>query len=183
MLVAVGLIDPDAPSVTPDGKRIVVPYSVDEYSPAGTQRIELRVYNRAGALVDTRVVVDVADPDGAPIVAKRKRAAQRYVAKLHLRALKQTTAAPVTFGNDGTLTVSPRRHAPITRTGWRVTPSTEQQRAIDAELALGGVGCFNPAELGDVWYDAKARVAVVEINFHGNDSCWEGDSDVVVITW
>lgn len=55
------------------------------------------------------------------------------------------------------------------------------QRALDT--AVDDTVCFNPAKVGEVWFDAKKRIAVVTIAFSGDDRCWEPDSDVVVVAW
>lgn len=196
------------PSVTGDGSRIVVPVEGEDGA-RGAANLSIQVWTRRAALASTHVVQTVDQctegPSCAPAtiaqVERQERAAGRFLDQLrrarglHAMAQVQPTTrtatelvAPelrISLSPAGTLTVTPRGRRAITRrsSAWRTEPTVEQRREQQRDIEQGGLGCYNPAELGDVWIDARRRAVVVEIRYHGNDSCWEPDSDRAVITW
>jgi len=167
----------DPPSVSADGKRIMVPYRGEDGA-RGQDNLTILVEDRAGKVLDRIPVIDV---DTGP-VKSGPRAWQRVIDSATWRPMVESDATVVLA--DGKLTLTPPDHAPIVKRGsWRVTPDLRTQAAMDRAAANGEIACFNPAERAQTWIDLERRAAVVFIRFHGNDTCWEPDSDVAVITW
>jgi hypothetical protein len=53
----------------------------------------------------------------------------------------------------------------------------------DSPLGQGGDVCHNPAYLRKVFHAPDVNVLVVEMAYHGTDTCWEPGDQFHVITW
>jgi hypothetical protein len=146
-------------------------------------------------------------PDAASSVADQEQAGTKLLEQLQRRGLHPFSsvtpepgspthmaytsagdAAPnVAFdlASNGTLTITPRRHAAIQRRNpaWRTKPTSAQARRLQARTDDGQDACFNPAELRRAFVDLPRRAVIVMIGYRGNDTCWEPDDDYTVVTW
>lgn len=188
------------PSITRDGRTLVVPYQAEDNA-RGEPNLALRIYDRRGRIVTTHVVrmVDQRTDDRAVwrqerVASKRLRTLRTKRGLVPLAPVEPTLRTPVRIEaadvqvelsgtGDLTLTAGGARRVRRTSRAWTTEPTAAQQRQIRAVLDRGELACFNAAELGDVWLDRARRAAVVQIRYHGNDSCWAPDSERVVLTW
>lgn len=138
-------------------------------------------------------------------VLRQERKAAKFVDALTLRPLIALVRDPNSIGDKralymttegqppvltvelsatGTLSIHPQGQAVIRRSdhSWRTEPSAADKRRF-ARSTRDGDACFNPGWIGDAWIDLARRIAVVEIRFRGNDTCWEDGPDHTVVTW
>lgn len=182
------------PVVSSDGARIVVPY-VAEDGARGSPNLTYLVADRTGAIVQRIAVVDLdrGDIPGGAAAAAHLLAALRPTVLPEVApknpndpdTLRLFPGLAVQLSPDGTLTVRPDGQGPLLRqdASWRTEPDRVQRAEMDRRLAAGQDACFNPAGISTVYFDARRRVAVVYVHFHGNDTCWEPSSDVAVFAW
>lgn len=177
LLALSGTAFADPPSVSPDGKRILIPY-VGEDGARGSANLTMIVDDRAGRQLQ-RIPVIAVDTGEVP---GGEKARAKLLASTKWQPMVESTAKVELA--DGQLTLTPPGHAPVVvKGGWRVTPDLRKQAELDRAAENGTWACWNPAELGTTWIDEKHRAAVVMIRFHGNDSCWEPDSEFAIVTW
>jgi len=136
----------------------------------------------AGWATPALIEVTAAELTDAEVEAAHGAATFRHHAELVVDGKRQLT---IDLTPAGTLTVKPAGHAAITRhdASWRSKPTAAQQREIQKQWDAGNNGCYNAAYLGGATVDLTHRFALVEIPYHGSDSCWEGDPSRVLITW
>jgi hypothetical protein len=190
----VAAADPGDPAITPDGRTIIVPY-VAEDGARGEPNLTVFTLDRAGKTKARIPVIDVAN---GPVPGGEAARAKLYADThpIEMSRLDPTDGADdsthqtyegltVDLSETGTLTVRPKGQRTIRRSnsGWRTKPTAAVAARMKKEADQGGNPCFNGARIGPVWVDMKRRAAVVFIRYHGNDSCWEPDSDFVVVTW
>ena len=200
--------------VTDDGSQIFVPIWTSDGARGG-EGLVFHLRDRKGRLLRELVVADVEENmEPAPSPGERTRRAAREAAAVELLAeLQRKKLHPLDFGRlaeppdvahasyrasgdhapsitfalspDGTLTVTPSGHGPITRRdpSWRTAPTAEERRAMEARWNDGKEACFNPAVLRVPEVDLARRIALVRIGYHGNDTCWEPSDTYTVVTW
>lgn len=107
---------------------------------------------------------------------------------LELRVDGEATPSVTIALTNRLLEVTPRGHAPLRRrgAGLELTPSAEKQRRMDRAAEQGkdgGDACFNPAFLRGARIDLAHRLALVDVGYHGNDTCWESGGGEVLFSW
>ncbi|MEO7095340.1 MAG: hypothetical protein ABI175_18935 [Polyangiales bacterium] len=183
------------PAVSNDGKLVVFSTSEND---AGRGNVNLTLESRTRADIgDQKIkVLTVAEyermvnDDGpVPALAQRITAANSWLTDLHRRVDLRPLPALVVDATDawtqhaaklGDIALDWQNdHLSITKAGAslisRDTPVTWHAHDRDQ--------CSNPAKLGNAWVDAERKVALVEVVYNGNDSCWEPSPQLHVVAW
>lgn len=153
-------------------------------SPAETAKIARRE-KAAAAMLDELVAAGFTSAPLVDITYKEEpNSDSRSHAEL-VRAGEHAPALTIDLIGTGGFTIKPPDHAPITRRdpAWANEPTRAEQRAMDKAAEAGTIHCFNPGFLRGATVDLSHRLALVEIGYRGNDSCWEGDDARVLVAW
>lgn len=183
------------PAVSNEGQ-LVVFWTAENDAGRGNVNLTLESRTRADIGDQKIKVLTVAEfelmvnDDGpTPALAQRIAAANSWLTDLHRRVDLRPLPALVVDSSDawtqhaakqGDLVLDWQKdHLTITKAGKsllsRDTPVTWH--------APGRDQCENTAKLGNAWVDAERRVALVEVMYNGNDSCWEPSNQLHVVSW
>jgi hypothetical protein len=183
------------PAVSNEGQ-LVVFWTSENDSGRGNPNLTLESRTR-GDIGDQKIkvlAVDeyetlVADTGPMPALAQRIAAANTWLADLHRRLDLRPLPALVVDTTDrwtqhaatlddltldwqkDRLTITKGRTTLLARD----TPVTWHAPTRDQ--------CSNAAKLGNAWVDVVRRLALVEIIYNGNDTCWEPSPQLHVVNW
>jgi hypothetical protein len=149
---------------------------------AAEQRAAAMLDELAAAGWKPPAFVDATDAGPEP----RQDRYEKY--QLEVRAEGEATPSVAIALTNRQLAVTPRGHAPLRQrgAGYELRPNPEKQRRMDAAYAAGkdsGDACFNPAFLRGAKVDLAHRFALVDVGYHGNDTCWESGGGYVLFAW
>ncbi|HVV84250.1 MAG TPA: hypothetical protein VHE35_14355 [Kofleriaceae bacterium] len=192
------------PAVSDDGSRVLVGWEQGDGG-RGYPNLRLVVLDRGDQTLETRVVLDADQvDDGATVdVAPHDQYLADSNAKLRWRALAPApveqvaesepeaegpypTRQTATLG-DVTIRFDDGGHLVIEQDGKPVVDKVESGWLVASHPMYDGAGpdevCSNPIFLDSAWVDAARRLAVVDVEYRGNDSCWEPTGVYHVVTW
>jgi hypothetical protein len=182
------------PAVTRDGKLAIVVVSGGD-SGRGYPNVHLEMRDRGDHLVGSIGVVDANDwerlaPDGTPgpeltahvgavnrelggfdLVGTHPAEIQRSDIEAADRAKGKVDDLELEWGPSLEIR-GPRARKLIDASSWRAAPQT-----------AGGQPCDNRAYLRGLYNALDARLAIVDVAFHGTDLCWEPADQWHVVTY
>ena len=195
------------PAVADDGSRALIAWRQDDGG-RGYPNLRLQVVDRADQVVDARVVLDADQVEAMAEASTVEVAAHnQYLADsngaLRWRPL---AAAPVeadaaggveadAYGGsawvsalgDVTVRFDITAHLVIAQGGKVVVDQVMTAWLAKDHLMYEGAGadevCSNPIYLDTVHADGGRRLAVIGVEYHGNDSCWEPTGQFHVVAW
>lgn len=176
---------PDA-LVSRDGRFVLVKV-IDDDGARGAQNLELDIRDRRDRTVDRVVVLAIDEQLDAETRAARAAAAHKLLAAHDFVPLTQLTAMPGEERLDGAGLV-------ITWTHERIVVEHGSDRVVDRAVPAAWRGrryysklddlvCDNPDYLAAALAAPDHNLVVVDVAYHGNDTCWEPTSQVHVIAW
>jgi len=171
--------------------RSQVVQTIDQFTYDQPSSPEVRAQElRAAALLDELAAAGWTSPPFAD--AKVPETSQAHGGydnlSLELRAEGEATPSVAIELTDRELAVTPRGHAPIRQRGegLAIVPSPAQQRRIDRAFAAGkdsGDACFNATYLRGAKIDLAHHLALVDVAYQGNDTCWEPSGGYLLFAW
>jgi hypothetical protein len=179
------------PAVASDGSEIV---TADRLRAGGAISLDLIVesIDRQDRPVKSLEVV----PADEKIAPGKLDEANRWLADEHrardLTPMPAATVTPNHEGNDATawsatyggVTLQIDLGAKLTVTGGGKTLVERAAHEFEAPVQhLDGGDCHNPLSLEDAWIDPARRIALIRVEYHGNDHCIEPDPSLHVVSW
>lgn len=176
---------PDA-MVSRDGRFVLVKV-IDDDGARGAQNLELDVRDRRDRTVEQVVVLAIDEQVDAAARATRAAAAHKLFADHDFVPMAPLTAVPGDDHFDGAGLV-------VTWTRERIAIERGSERVVDRAVPapwrgrryyskLDDLVCDNPDYLAAALASPKHNLVVVDVAYHGNDTCWEPTSQVHVIAW
>jgi hypothetical protein len=190
------------PAVSDDGGRVLVARQVSDGG-RGYPNLALITRDRTDKTVEERVVLDAEKVDGMndPIDVT---ADNQYLATSHAAARwRPLTAAAVQAAGGGTdlmdasawtsqagevsLRFDDAGHLVVEHGGKTVVDDVMADWLVKPYPMYEGAGtdemCGNPVFLAGAFVDAHRRLAVLQVDFRGTDSCWEPGVEYHVVAW
>jgi len=177
-----------AAQVTRDG-RFVLLAIVDDDGARGAPNLAFELRDRKDSMVQRVNVLAIDEELDAPTKAARVGSVQAVLAAhdfVPMIALAGDRDEGL-FSGAGVSVSWGSEHFTIARDGKRVVgravPAAWRHRRY--YLKGAGLWCENPDLLAGGWAaaDAEAKLVVVDVAYHGNDTCWEPSSQLHVISW
>ncbi|HET9989601.1 MAG TPA: hypothetical protein VFQ65_13810 [Kofleriaceae bacterium] len=175
---------------TRDGKLVLVKV-IDDDSARGQPNLTLELRDRNDHAVDRVVVLALDETPDEATRTKRAAAADKLI-KSHelvpMVALDQVDGVgPFSASGSGAaMTVDwEHEHFTFTLNGKRVLDRAVPQKWRGGSYFDKGADltCSNPDFLRNVYVAPDSRVAVVDVAYRGNDTCWEPTGNVHVVAW
>jgi hypothetical protein len=179
------------PAVAADGSEVVIADRAADGA-RGEPNLTVEAIDRHDKHVKT---IDVLEPD-AKFVPAKLEAANRWLGDEHqardLRPLETSEIASDQEGQEATQwTVTKEDIVLQLRDNARLTVRGPGKTYVDRVMSDWEAGvshrpdmdCSNPLFLENAWLDVPHRLALVLIGYHGNDTCWEPDSALHVVSW
>ena len=176
---------PDA-LVSRDGRFVLVKV-IDDDGARGAQNLELDVRDRRDRTVDRVVVLAIDEQLDAEARATRAAAAHELLAAHDFVPMTQLTAMAGDGPAEGAGLVVTWSHERIViergsaRVVDRAVPAPWRGRRYYSKI--DDLVCDNPDYLAGTLAAPEHNLVVVDVAYHGNDTCWEPTSQVHVISW
>jgi hypothetical protein len=171
------------PMATRDGKHALIPVSDDDGARA-LPNLTLELRDRSDKVVDRVVVLALEEELDDKQRALRAAAAERLLAKHELEPLMPNgmdadhfSAGTSIAWQRGRFSISYANEVLVERAvpvRWRGTTYYDKRE---------GITCKNPDFLNNAWFNVNARIAVVEVAYRGNDTCWAPSRQRHVVAW
>jgi hypothetical protein len=176
---------PDA-MVSRDGRFVLVKVTDDDGA-RGAQNLELDVRDRRDRTVERVVVLAIDEQLDAAARATRAAAAHKLVTAHDFVPMTPLTGMPADDHLDGAGLVVTWAHE-------RIVIERASQRVVDRAVPapwrgrrfyskLDDLVCDNPDYLAAALAAPQHNLVVVDVAYHGNDTCWEPTSQVHVVAW
>lgn len=194
------------PAVADDGSRVLIGWQRGDGG-RGYPNLRLQVVDRADQVVDTRLVLDADQiedlgEDATVDVAAPNQYLTDSNGAMRWRPLATAEVTDVSAGPDTegpyptqwtaaldgiTVRFDDAAHLVIEQGGTIVVDKVMDGWLTKDHPMYEGAGedevCSNPIYLGTVFVDGGRRVAVIGVEYHGNDSCWEPTGQAHVVAW
>lgn len=195
------------PAVADDGSRVLIAWVMGDGG-RGFPNLRLQVVDRDDRVVDTRVVLDadqveaMTESSTVDVAAHNQYLADsngtlrwRPLATAPVEGEAEPGAEPdpmfasawssqlgdvaIRFAVDGHLVIEQGGKVVVDEVmaGWLTKDHPMYEGASADEM------CQNPIYLQSVQLDGGRRVAVLGVEFHGNDTCWEPSGQYHVVGW
>jgi hypothetical protein len=176
-----------APMATRDGKLVLVKV-VDDDGARGQPNLTLELRDRNNHTVDRVVVLGLGEEPDDATRAKRAAAADKLIASHDFVPLIELVADEHTanqFSGSGMTIHWEHEHFTFELGGKRVLDRAVPQKWRGGSYFDKGADltCTNPDFLRGVYVAPETRLAVVDVAYRGNDTCWEPTGSVQVVTW
>ena len=176
-----------AATATRDGKLVLVKV-IDDDGARGMPNLTLELRDRNDRTVQRLVVLALDEEVDAATVARRAAAADELIAKhelVPLDELARTSDDDGEFAGAGMTVHWAHEHFAFTLNGKRVLdrPVPAKWRGRSYFDKGADLTCNNPDFLRGVAASPANRLAVVDVAYKGNDTCWEPSGSVHVVTW
>jgi hypothetical protein len=175
------------PMATRDGKLVLVKV-VDDDGARGQPNLTLELRDRNDHALDRVVVLALDEEPDDATRAKRAAAANKLIASHDFVPLFELVAdehVANQFSGSGMTIHWDHEHFTFELDGKRVL-----DRAVPKKWRGGSyfdkgadLTCDNPDFLRGVYVAPATRLAVVDVAYRGNDTCWEPTGSVHVVTW
>ena len=179
--------------MTKDGSAILLKI-VDADGARGAPNLAIELRDRHDRGIGSRVVVIPLDGDlDAPTQAQRMADAERLIGSRTFVGVTDTMASASTdlpqnhqrFGSrDTTIDYEPGHFT--VRQGGKIVARRETPKAWRGSSyfdKLLDLTCSNPDYLRNVYLATDAHLAVFDVAYRGNDSCWEPTNELHVVAW
>jgi hypothetical protein len=171
------------PMATRDGKRVLIPVSDDD-SARALPNLTLEVRDRSDKVIERVVLLALEEELDDKQRTERAAAAERLLAKHELEPLMPNgndsdhfaVGTSITWQR-GRFSISYASDVLVERAipmKWRGTTYYDKRE---------GITCKNPDFLNNAWFNVSARIAVVEVAYRGNDTCWAPSRQRHVVAW
>jgi len=171
---------------TRDGKLVLVKV-IDDDGARGMPNLALELRDRTDRTVQRLVVLALDEEVDAATVARRAAAADSLIASHQLVPLDELarTSDEDEFAGAGMTVHWAHEHFAFTLNGKRVLdrPVPVKWRGTSYFDKGADLTCNNPDFLRGVAASPTNRLAVVDVAYKGNDTCWEPSGSVHVVTW
>ena len=184
------------PAIAVDGSTIVLP--IDETNrPPGFPNLTLEARDRSDHTISKHVVLATSGDDGEPQPPGDLAGGNAWLAAQHqahpLAPLPLLGEHHTSFDEEGPTSVSSGTlvvtwdagHLNV-RDGGAVVVDAQHPDWLAPTHPLCPdceETCANPSYLGRVHGDVARHVLLVEIGYHGTDSCWEPNPETHVVAW
>jgi hypothetical protein len=170
----------------------------------GFPNLRLEIHDRMDKVLE-RIPVMISNeyetlaPDGkpGPELTKRITEANRELAKLHgvhdLQPMHALELQATTDETDKHLAIGDSLDVDWTGDHLHVFPhNTDKPLATvaiapwlvhEVKRSSAAEPCSNPAFLANAYHAAEVSVLVIEVGYHGTDTCWEPGNQLHVIAW
>ena len=196
------------PAVSDDGDRVLVGWQMGDGG-RGYPNLRLVVVDRADQTLDTRVVLDADAIDEANLTTVDVAPHNQFLTESNQaerwRPLAAATVAdaPASDGDDDGDSMYPSQqtatlgdvevrfddeaHLVIAQGGKVLVDTVKKDWRAEKRPMYEGAGpedtCSNPSYLGEAYVDVARRLAVIGVEYRGNDACWEPSGEYHVVTW
>ena len=190
------------PAVAHGGEIVVLPM-IERDGGRGFPNLRIEARDRSDNVVQKIAVMtsneyETLAPGGAPSksLGDRIATANNELGKLHglhdLVAMHALELEATSDGSDQHLAIGDGLDVDWSKDHLHVLPhnTTHSVAVVDGTPWLvkdtthaGGDVCHNPAHLKAVYHASGINVIVVEIAYHGTDTCWEPSDQLHVVVW
>jgi len=170
----------------------------------GYPNLRLEIRDRADKVVQAIPVMTSNEyeqlaPGGVPgkvlgdRVAEANRLLGMHHALHHLQPMHELALQPATDGGDAHIAMGDSFDVDWSKDHLHVFHHNSQHPLAtvdgtpwlvkDSPLGAGGDTCHNPAYLRKVFHAPDVNLLVVDIAYHGTDTCWEPGDQLHVVAW
>ncbi|HEY6034645.1 MAG TPA: hypothetical protein VIV58_10310 [Kofleriaceae bacterium] len=172
---------------TRDGKLVLVKV-IDDDGARGAQNLALELRDRSDRVVERVVVLALDERADAATLARRAAAADALIEShqlVPLDELARTSDDDGEFAGAGMTVHWAHERFAFALNGKRVLdrPVPVKWRGTRYFSKLEDLTCNNPDFLRGVSASPANRLAVVDVAYKGNDTCWEPTGHAHVVTW